>query len=121
MLDCDPSRFRRVLREIGQALRSGRPYVVLARSLRSDTLDFTSFTMHVGSKLVIDACGPVLRADPDVPPMDFARLDPRIEKWKLLDGGFLVFTVRDGGRAVVGKRCRREAECPFCGCCQSGC
>ena len=31
-----------------------------------DTLDFTSFTMHVGSKLVLDACGPVMRPEPPV-------------------------------------------------------
>ena len=66
-----------------------------------DTLDFTSFTMHVGSKLVLDASGPVLR--PAAPPgsTDFAAIDSRIEKWKLLEGGFLVVTVRENGRSVV--------------------
>jgi 4-hydroxy-3-polyprenylbenzoate decarboxylase len=97
---CDPRDFRRVLKEIGQRF-DPENHMWLLPFAPLDTLDFTSFTMHVGSKLVIDACGPVLRADPNVPPMDFARLDPRIEKWKLLDGGFLVFTVREGGRAVV--------------------
>src|SRR6185503_14943804 len=66
-----------------------------------DTLDFTSFTMHVGSKLVLDACGTALRPDVPAPGADFSRIDARIEKWKLLEGGFLVMSVREGGRAVV--------------------
>ena len=33
--------------------------------------------------------------------MEFSRIDARIEKWKLLEGGFLVVAVREGGRAVV--------------------
>jgi hypothetical protein len=33
--------------------------------------------------------------------MDYTRLDPRIVKWKLLDGGFLVVTARESGRAVI--------------------
>ena len=98
--ECDPRDFRRVLREIGQRFEPEN-HMWLLPFAPLDTLDFTSFTMHVGSKLVIDACGSILRMDPNPPRMDFARLDPRIEKWKLLDGGFLVLVVRDGGRAVV--------------------
>jgi len=97
---CDPRDFRRVLREIGQRF-DPENHMWLLPFAPLDTLDFTSFTMHVGSKLVIDACGPVLRKDPNPPPMDYTRLDPRIEKWKLLDGGFLVVTARESGRAVV--------------------
>ena len=66
-----------------------------------DTLDFTSFTMHVGSKLVIDACGEAMRPDVPPPTMDFSRFDSRIEKWKMLEGGFLVLSVREGGRSVI--------------------
>jgi 4-hydroxy-3-polyprenylbenzoate decarboxylase len=66
-----------------------------------DTLDFTSFTMHVGSKLVLDACGPAQRQDLPGVQYDFGRIDPRIVRWKLLDGGFLVIAVSDSGRAVV--------------------
>jgi UbiD family decarboxylase len=98
--DRDPRDFRGVLREIGQRFEP-EDHMWLLPFAPLDTLDFTSFTMHVGSKLVLDACGSVLR--PDVPPadLDFARVDSRIEKWKILEGGFLVVAVRDGGRAVV--------------------
>jgi 4-hydroxy-3-polyprenylbenzoate decarboxylase len=66
-----------------------------------DTLDFTSFKLHVGSKLVIDACGDALRPSYEYSAEDFSRLDNRIEKWKLLDGGFLVLTVSKDAREVL--------------------
>jgi 4-hydroxy-3-polyprenylbenzoate decarboxylase len=99
--DRDPHDFRGVLRDIGQRF-DPENHLWLLPFAPLDTLDFTSFTMHVGSKLVLDASGPVLR--PDAAPSsqtDFSRLDPRIEKWKLLDGDFLVVAVRQAGRAVV--------------------
>jgi 4-hydroxy-3-polyprenylbenzoate decarboxylase len=108
----DPSDFRAVLRDIGQRF-DPENHMWLLPFAPLDTLDFTSFTMHVGSKLVIDACGPVLRQDADPPQMDFARLDHRIEKWKLLDGGFLVFTVRGDGRPVVENVVRARPELRF--------
>lgn len=96
----DPRDFRGVLRDIGQRFEP-EDHMWLLPFAPLDTLDFTSFTMHVGSKLVLDAAGNPLR--PDVVPVqsDFSRIDSRIEKWKLLEGGFLVVAVREGGRAVV--------------------
>ena len=96
----DPRDFRGVLREIGQRF-DPEDHMWLLPFAPLDTLDFTSFTMHVGSKLVLDACGAVLRPDPPAPQTDFGRIDPRIEKWKLLEGGFLVLAVREAGRAVL--------------------
>jgi 4-hydroxy-3-polyprenylbenzoate decarboxylase len=100
--DRDPKDFRAVLRDIGRRF-DPEDHMWLLPFAPLDTLDFTSFKMHVGSKLVLDACGPVLGAEPPVPQTDFARLDARIEKWKLLDGGFLVVSVRESGRVVVEK------------------
>jgi 4-hydroxy-3-polyprenylbenzoate decarboxylase len=96
----DPRDFRGVLRDIGQRFEP-EDHMWLLPFAPLDTLDFTSFTMHVGSKLVIDACGEPLRPDVPSPRMDFSRLDSRIEKWQLLEGGFLVVSVREEGRAVV--------------------
>jgi 4-hydroxy-3-polyprenylbenzoate decarboxylase len=98
--DCGPHDFRGVLRQIGERF-DPEDHMWLLPFAPLDTLDFTSFTMHVGSKLVIDACGAIRRAEPYVLNMDVARLDPRIERWKLLEGGFLVVQVREGGRSVV--------------------
>lgn len=98
--DRDPRDFRGVLRDIGQRFEP-EDHMWLLPFAPLDTLDFTSFTMHVGSKLVLDACGEVLRPDVPPPDFDFGRVDSRIEKWKVLEGGFVVVAVREGGRAVV--------------------
>ena len=71
-----------------------------------DTLDFTSFKMHVGSKLVIDAAGEII-ANADPPrDADPRRFDGRIEGYKLLDGGFLVVVVRRQARGLLEKLVR---------------
>src|SRR5262245_43667026 len=98
--DRDPRDFRAVLSDIGQRF-DPENHMWLLPFAPLDTLDFTSFTMHVGSKLVLDVCGPALREDLPVRQTDFSRIDSRIEKWKLLEGGFLVVVVRESGRAVV--------------------
>ncbi len=96
----DPNDFHGVLRDIGQRF-DPEDHMWLLPFAPLDTLDFTSFTMHIGSKLVIDACGGVLRPDIPAPEMDYSTIDARIQKWKLLEGGFLVLSVREDGRAVV--------------------
>ncbi|PYS13430.1 MAG: menaquinone biosynthesis decarboxylase, partial [Acidobacteria bacterium] len=66
-----------------------------------DTLDFTSFQMHVGSKLIIDAAGHIINeAEPPVD-IDPRPYDQRIEKCQLLDGGFLVIVVQQQAREVL--------------------
>ena len=67
-----------------------------------DTLDYTSYVMHVGSKLVLDATGEALTTEP--PPRavaDPGQFDRRVVGHRLLDGGFLVVTVRQEPRAVL--------------------
>src|SRR4029453_15978822 len=72
----DPRDFRAVLRDIGQRF-DPEDHMWLLPFAPLDTLDFTSFTMHVGSKLVLDVCGSVLRQDPPASRMDFAGVDSR--------------------------------------------
>ena len=110
--DRDPRDFRAVLRDIGRRF-DPEDHMWLLPFAPLDTLDFTSFKMHVGSKLVLDACGPVLREESPVPQTDFARLDGRIENWRLLDGGFLVVSVRESGRVVVEKILAVHADVRF--------
>ncbi|MEE9269667.1 MAG: UbiD family decarboxylase [Candidatus Krumholzibacteria bacterium] len=67
-----------------------------------DTLDFTSFKMHLGSKMIIDAtgetglpiAGPVLEADP----RDIA---PKIKKWRLLEDTLLAVQVGSDAESVL--------------------
>ncbi len=100
--DRDPSDFRGVLRDLWHRFDS-EDHMWLLPVAPLDTLDFTSFKMHVGSKLILDAAGDIVtRAEPprDVDPRPF---DTRIEKYKLLDGGFLVIVVRDQSRDILEK------------------
>lgn len=98
--DRDPRDFRGVLRDIGRHFEP-EDHMWLLPFAPLDTLDFTSFKMHVGSKLVIDACDPAALPDLPAPAIDFGRIDPRILRWKLLEGGFLVVMVREEGRTIV--------------------
>ena len=113
--DRDPRDFRGVLRDIGERFEP-EDHMWLLPFAPLDTLDFTSFKLHVGSKLVIDACGDVLRPvagslSPSV--TDFGRYDSRIEKWKLLDGGFLAITVRSDPREVLQHLITKAAALRF--------
>jgi 4-hydroxybenzoate decarboxylase subunit C len=100
--DCRPADFRRVLREIWHRF-DPEDHMWLLPFAPLDTLDFTSFTMHVGSKLVIDAAGEVLQKGDAPRDLDPRPFDERIENYKLLDGGFLVVVVRQNPRAVLDR------------------
>jgi 4-hydroxybenzoate decarboxylase subunit C len=97
--DRNPGDFRGVLRDLWQRF-GPEDHMWLLPFAPLDTLDFTSFKMHVGSKLVLDASGGLLntREPGDVDPQIY---DKRIESWRLLDGGFLVVVVRQQAREVV--------------------
>jgi UbiD family decarboxylase len=100
--DRNPKDFRGVLKDMWSRFDTENGMWLLPFA-PLDTLDFTSFTMHVGSKLVIDASGEVVRKE-DVPPsVDPMGIDPRIETFKLLDGGFLVVVVKNEARSVLSR------------------
>lgn len=98
--DRDPRDFRAVLRDIWHRF-DPEDHMWLLPFAPLDTLDFTSFKMHVGSKLVIDAAGGILEKEEPPRNMDLSRFDPRIESSKMLDGGFLVIVVRGNAREVL--------------------
>jgi menaquinone biosynthesis decarboxylase len=78
-----------------------------------DTLDYTSYVMHVGSKLVMDATGEPVTSD--APPRaipDPAVFDRRVVRHRLLEGGFLVVVVREAPRAVLDGLLRWEGLGP---------
>jgi UbiD family decarboxylase len=98
----DPRDFRGVLRDLWHRF-DPEDHMWLLPFAPLDTLDFTSFKMHVGSKLVLDAAGEIAaNADPsrDVDPR---RFDERIQDHRLLDGGFLVVVVRQNARQILEK------------------
>ena len=84
---------------------------ILVPGVPLDTLDFTSFTMNLGSKMVLDAQSKPGRA-PAVALADVAdprAFDERVTAWRLAWGGLLVAQVKDGadGRAVIEGLVRR--------------
>ncbi|MGE5230339.1 MAG: UbiD family decarboxylase [Deltaproteobacteria bacterium] len=78
-----------------------------------DTLDYTSYVMHVGSKLVLDAAGdPVTDQPPPRAVADPGGFDRRIAGHRLLDGGFLAVAVRAEPRSVLEGLVRWEGLGP---------
>src|SRR5207344_63432 len=73
--DRNPADFHAVLHDLWQRF-SPEDHMWLLPLAPLDTLDFTSFKMHVGSKLVIVACGDKVRPLPEPYPTDFGQLDP---------------------------------------------
>jgi 4-hydroxy-3-polyprenylbenzoate decarboxylase len=74
-----------------------------------DTLDFTSYTMNLGSKMVIDAQtkpGRATTAPPATLP-DPRGFEPEVVVHRLAWGGMLVVQVKGEGRAVAERLARR--------------
>jgi 4-hydroxy-3-polyprenylbenzoate decarboxylase len=100
--DRDPADFRGVLRDIWSRFEP-EDHLWLLPVAPLDTLDFTSFTMHVGSKLVINATGEVRVSTPPPAGVDLTGFDARIGSWRYVEGGLLAVTVRESGRSVLAK------------------
>lgn len=106
--DVDVRNFSQVLRAIQRNFHPRDDFLLISRA-PLDTLDFTSFKMHLGSKMIIDATGktgaPVgenpLGGDP-------SGLAPDVIKWRLLENSLLVVQVeKTPGRTLnrlVGAR-----------------
>ena len=85
--------FPDVLRAIQRNFDPHDDFLLISRA-PLDTLDFTSFKMHLGSKMILDATGhaglpvtePVLGADPST-------LAPGIHKWRLVEDTLLAVQV----------------------------
>ena len=70
-----------------------------------DTLDFTSFTLNLGSKMVLDATKnggrPSQQAAVAPEEREIVTLHPRIRACRVVDGCLVAVQVEGGGRAVV--------------------
>ena len=96
----DPSA---VLRAVREHFDPSRDFLLLP-GVPFDTLDFTSFTLNLGSKMVIDATGGGEAGSPAQPAADpaaVARLHPRITRARLLEDALLAVQVEGEGRDVV--------------------
>src|SRR4029453_12628304 len=91
---------RAVLRQVRQRF-DPEDHMWLLPFAPLDTLDFTSFKMHVGSKLVIDATGEMIGNTESLRDVYPLRYDRRIQDCKLLEGCLLAVRVRDHAREVL--------------------
>ncbi|HEU5039951.1 MAG TPA: UbiD family decarboxylase [Gemmatimonadales bacterium] len=110
--DVDPRSFDALLRELWYRFEPEERMLLLPIA-PLDTLDYTSYRMHVGSKLVLDATGEAVTSDP--PPRavaDPAGFDNRVARHRLLEGGFLVVETRCEPRAVLERLVRWEGLGP---------
>ena len=111
--EVNPRDWNAILRELWHRFEPEERMLILGIT-PLDTLDYTSYRMHVGSKVVFDAAGPELVKEP--PPravVDPASLDRRVVAHKVLEGGFLVVVVRQEPRAVLETLVRHEALGPI--------
>lgn len=124
----DPRDFDAVLREVGHHFRAESDFLLLPR-VPLDTLDFTSFQMHLGSKMALDATPKDTRGlgwsvrsnlgDGDsvdvarsaysapiagrVEDVDIKRLAPEVIEWRLWRGALLAVKVRSGAREALSR------------------
>jgi 4-hydroxy-3-polyprenylbenzoate decarboxylase len=109
--DVDPRNWPAVLREIRDHFDPHFDYVLLPK-VPLDTLDFTSFKMELGSKMIVDATRkkrltqPVKKARLDE--KDIRSFDKRIHDAAVVDDALLLVKVSRDGRRVIEKLVQRK-------------
>jgi 4-hydroxy-3-polyprenylbenzoate decarboxylase len=98
--DVDPRDLDRVLEAIAGHFDPYEDFLLLPK-VPFDTLDFTSFTLNVGSKMVLDATPGELAPRAPVAIPDLTAIDGRIVGQTLLGTSFLVIAVRGDAREIL--------------------
>lgn len=107
-----PRRFEALLRELWHRFEPEERMLLLPIA-PLDTLDYTSYRMHVGSKLVLDAAGePVTSAPPPSTAPALDGFDQRIVAARIIEG-LLVVQVKSDGRAVLERLVRWDGLGPI--------
>ena len=105
--DVNPRDFNAVLMAIRENFDPTYDFIMIPK-VPLDTLDFTSYKMNLGSKMIMDATrsgNTDNRMKNPKPEIDrvINVIDNRIYDWNLLGETLLVVTVHDDGRNVVNK------------------
>lgn len=97
----DVKNFRAVLREIAVNFDPAEDFLLLP-GVPLDTLDFTSFKMNLGSKMILDA---TRKASPspvsEKPMLDWLKSVPGVEDFFVLENCLLVIKTKGEGRRLV--------------------
>jgi 4-hydroxy-3-polyprenylbenzoate decarboxylase len=113
--DVNPRDWAAVVREIRNQFDPHFDFVLLPK-VPLDTLDFTSFTMELGSKLIIDATKKqrnykrvkIVEKKIMVAIENLKLIDRRITDCHLIEESLLVVTVKGNGRAVIEKLVKQK-------------
>lgn len=102
--------FRAVLRALKQHFNPAEDFLLLPGTSQ-DTLDFTSFKMNLGSKMIIDAtANPTRPAPPSLPTQpEAAAALPGVTRVRDLEGALLVVQVNQPGRPILEKLVQHPA------------
>ena len=109
--DVDARDFTQVLRAIRDHFDPSRDFLLLP-GVPFDTLDFTSFTLNLGSKMVLDATrngGTPATARVPGAESQASSLHPRIRRARLLEDALLAVQVEGEGREVIKQLVRSPA------------
>jgi len=111
----NPRNFRAVLREIKRNFDPHYDFIMIPK-VPLDTLDFTSYKMNLGSKMVIDATSkPSTHQESEEQILDYDKLkkiltkvNPAITDFNTFENTLLVFKVEKNGRETIEKLVRQK-------------
>ncbi len=107
----NPRDFNAVLTAIRENFDPTYDFIMIPK-VPLDTLDFTSYKMNLGSKMIMDATRSRNADKEKASKSEINRLiktiDNRISDWNLLGETLLVVSVQDNGRDVVNKLTKSE-------------
>jgi len=116
--DVNPRDFKSVLNEISKNFDPHYDFIVISK-VPLDTLDFTSFKMNLGSKMVIDATSnEELRMENGQLTIDhlakrikdsISKFSFQIHDWKLVENTLLAVKVKNNGREILEKLVRLDS------------
>ena len=108
--EVNPRDWTAVLKAIGRHFRPEHDFLLLPK-VPLDTLDFTSFTMHLGSKMALDATpkGESQQVAP-LRGVDISRLAPEVRAWRMVEETLLAVQVGSGEGKAVAERLARARE-----------
>jgi menaquinone biosynthesis decarboxylase len=111
--DVDPRNFSHVLGAVGENFDPHYDFIMLPK-VPLDTLDFTSYSMNLGSKMIIDATRkPTKRAGKSktikLTATDIRSLDRRILDARCIENCLLVVKVKNEGKAVIERLVKKTS------------
>ena len=109
--DVNPRDFNAVLTAIRENFDPAYDFIMIPK-VPLDTLDFTSYKMNLGSKMIMDATRSGNADKTKASESEIGSLikiiDNRVLDWNLLGETLLVVSVQDNGRDVVNKLTKSE-------------